>query len=155
TADRLVSGASIFAGGIDQVDQRAAALDMAEEPVADARTLVRALDQAGDVGEHELLTLVADDAEIGGQGCERIGGDLRLGRGDTREERRLTCVREADNADVGDELKPKPYPLLLAFQARVRAAGRAVSRGLEVGVAEATIAALGKKLPLTQLRQIG
>ena len=34
--------------------ERAAALDMAEEPVAEAVTLMRALDQAGNVGEHEI-----------------------------------------------------------------------------------------------------
>jgi hypothetical protein len=36
------------------VQQHAAALDMAEEAVAEAGALMGALDQAGDVGEHEL-----------------------------------------------------------------------------------------------------
>ena len=37
---------------------------MAEEAVAEAGALVRALDQAGNVGEHELGLVDADDAEL-------------------------------------------------------------------------------------------
>ena len=50
--------------GVDQVEQQARALDMAEEAVADAGAFGRAFDQPGDVGEHELAALVADDAEL-------------------------------------------------------------------------------------------
>ena len=39
---------------IDQMDQHAAALDVAEEADAEARALVRAFDQARDVGHDEL-----------------------------------------------------------------------------------------------------
>ena len=39
------------------MQQHLGALDMAEEAVADARAFGRALDQAGDVGEHELAPL--------------------------------------------------------------------------------------------------
>ena len=46
-------------GAVDEVEQHAAALDMAEEPVAEAGALMRALDQAGDVGEHELALVDA------------------------------------------------------------------------------------------------
>ena len=43
---------------VDQMQQHGAALDVAEEAVAEARAFVRALDQAGNVGEHELAALV-------------------------------------------------------------------------------------------------
>ena len=48
--DGAVGGAGVLAGRVDEVDQRAAALDMAEKAVAEALALVRALDQAGNVG---------------------------------------------------------------------------------------------------------
>ena len=61
------------------MQQHAAALDMAEEAVAEARAFVRALDQAGNVGEHEVDAADAHDAEVGVERGERIIGDLRLG----------------------------------------------------------------------------
>ena len=54
----------VVAGRIDQVQQHPAALDMAEEAVADAGAFGGAFDQPGDVGEDELAALVADDAEL-------------------------------------------------------------------------------------------
>ena len=53
-ADGAVGPAGMFARAVDEVEQHAAALDMAEEAVAEAGALVRSLDQAGDVGEHEF-----------------------------------------------------------------------------------------------------
>ena len=47
----------MFAGAVDQVQQHAAALDMAEEAVAEAGAFMRALDQAGNVGEHEFAAV--------------------------------------------------------------------------------------------------
>ena len=44
----------MLAGAVDQVQQHAAALDVAEEAVAEARAFCGAFDQAGNVGEHEL-----------------------------------------------------------------------------------------------------
>ena len=53
-AHGAVGAGDVLAGGIDQMQQHAAALDMAEEARAEARALVRALDQAGNVGQHEI-----------------------------------------------------------------------------------------------------
>ena len=108
--------------------QRAAALDMAEEAVADTGAFMRAFDQARDVGEHEFAALVADDAEIGMQRREGIVGDLRLGGRDAREESRFAGIRQADDADIGDQLQPQPDPFLLALEARIGAARRLVGR---------------------------
>jgi hypothetical protein len=58
-------GDRVLGGGVDEVQEHGAALDMAEEGVAEAPALVRALDQARDVGEHELGAVDADDAELG------------------------------------------------------------------------------------------
>ena len=54
----------MLAGAVDQMQQHAAALDVTEEAVAEAGALVRAFDQAGDVGEHELAFVDAHDAEL-------------------------------------------------------------------------------------------
>ena len=60
------------------MQQHAAALDMAEEAVAEADAFMRALDQAGNVGEHEFAVVDRDDAELRVQRGEGIVGDLRL-----------------------------------------------------------------------------
>ncbi len=95
----------MFAGGVDQMHQRAAALDMAEKAVAEADALVRALDQAGNVGEHEIAFVDAHHAEAGMQRGEGIVGDLRPRGGDRGEEGRLAGVGQADEAGVGDQLQ--------------------------------------------------
>ena len=97
----------MLAGGVDQMQDRAAALDMAEEAVAEAVALVRAFDQAGNVGEHEIAVVDLHHAEAGMQRRERIIGDLRLGGGDGGEQRRFAGVGQADEADVGDQLQPQ------------------------------------------------
>ena len=60
-----------------QVEEDAAALDMAEEAVANAGALGRALDQPGNVGEDELAAAARDDAELRPQRRERIISNFR------------------------------------------------------------------------------
>src|SRR4051812_14724629 len=153
--DCFVSGAGVLTGRIDEMDERTAALDMTEEAVADPCSLVRAFDQPGNIGEHELAALVAYDAEVWMQRGERILGDLRLGGGDERKQRRLAGVGQADDADIGDQLQPEPYPPLLALEARIGAARRTVGGGLEVRVTEAAVAACGETLALAEFGEIG
>ena len=133
----------------------AAALDMAEETVAEAGALVRAFDQAGDVGEHELAAVDRDDAELRMQRGEGIVGDLRLGCCDRREEGRLACIRQPDEAGIGDQLEAQPDGQLLAGLARIGAARRAVGRGLETRIAEAAIAAARERRALPDRGEIG
>ena len=86
---------------------------------AQARAFRGAFDQAGDVGQHEALAhRQVDHAEVGGQGRERIVGDLGRGGGGRGQEGRLAGVGQAHEADVGDQLQPQPEPLLLALLAR-------------------------------------
>ena len=61
------------------MQQHGGALDMAEEAVADAGALMRAFDQPGNVGEHEVGAVDPHHAEIGVERGEGIVGDLRLG----------------------------------------------------------------------------
>ena len=56
------------------------------------RALGRALDEAGDVGEHELVVAEAHHAEVRLERGERVVGDLGLGRAHRRDQR-ATCPR--------------------------------------------------------------
>jgi hypothetical protein len=127
---------------LDEVQEHAAALDMAEEAVADSMAFVRALDEAGNVGDDEFARIDADDAKPGVQRREGIVGDLGLGGRDRGEEGRLAGIGQADEAGIGDQLQPQPDPAFLARQAGIGPARRLVGRGLEIGIAEAAIAAL-------------
>jgi hypothetical protein len=77
--DHLVVATGVLAGAVDQVEEDAAALHVAEEAVAEPGSLVGALDEAGNVGEHELALVDAHHPEPRMQRRERIVGDLRLG----------------------------------------------------------------------------
>ena len=83
---------------------------------------------------------------------ERIVGDLRPRGGDARDHRRLAGVREADQPDVGQQLQLRAEILLLAGQARLDVARRAVGRGGEARVAAAAEAALARSARAGRLR---
>ena len=61
----------MFAGRIDEMQQHAAALDMPEKPVAEPRTFMRALDQAGNISEHEFAALAFTTPSCG---CRVVKG---------------------------------------------------------------------------------
>ena len=112
--------------------EQARALDVREEVVAEARALARALDQARDVGDHELALVAFERAEHRLERRERIVGDLRRRAREAREQRGLAGVRQADEADVGAsslscELEPAP-PRRRARARRSAAPGGSRSR---------------------------
>ena len=154
-AHRAVGGGDVVLGGVDEVQQHAAALDVAEEARAETCTLVCALDQTRDVGQHEIDARLAHDAEVGMQRGEGIVGDLGLGRADGCQERRLAGVRQADDAGVGDQLEPQPDGQLLARLAGIGVARRPVGRRLEVRIAEAAVAAAGEPHAVAGLHDLG
>ena len=137
------------------MQQHAAALHVAEKAIAEADALVRALDQARYIGEHEFAAVGLGDAELRIQRGERIVGDLRLGRTDRGKEGRFPRIRQADDAGIGDELEPQADGKLLAGLAGIGVAGRAIGRGFEVRIAEAAIAAAGEEGALAGFGQIG
>src|SRR5690606_18364280 len=107
-----------------------------------ARAIGGALDQAGDVGDHEAAAgLDADHAQVRVEGGERIVRDLRRRRGDRADEGGLARVREAKQADVGQQLQLELQQALLALGAWRELPRRAVDRALEVHVAQAALAA--------------
>ena len=64
-------------------------------------------------------------------------------------------VGQADQAGVGDQLQSEPDGPLLARQAGIDAARGAVGGRLEVGVAEAAVAAPGEEHALAQRVEVG
>src|SRR6516164_10553694 len=70
-AHGLVSGPGVLGCAVDEMQEHAAALDMAEETVAQPRAFVCALDQARNIGEYELAAVDLDYAELG---CSVVNG---------------------------------------------------------------------------------
>ena len=110
-------------GGVDDVHERRAALDVAQEVVAEAAALAGALDQAGHVGDGERRVAGGDHAEVGHQRGERVVGDLGPGPRDRGDQAGLAGAREADQADVGDDLELEDDLELVAGLAEQREAG--------------------------------
>ena len=114
------------------------ALDVAQEARPQPVTLVGALDEPGDVGQHEALFFAhRDHAQARLERGEGVVGDLGVRGREARDERGLAGVGEAHQADVGEQLQLQPQPALFAGLARVGAARGAVGGAGEAGVAAA------------------
>ena len=140
---------------LDQVDEQPAALEMGEELVPEAGALGGALDQPGDVGEHQLAVVQLDRPQVGLDGGERVAGDLRVGAGQPGEQRGLAGVRQADEADVGEQLQPQLDLAGLALEPALGEARRLPGRGREALVAVAAGAAARHDQPLPVGEQLG
>ena len=136
------------------MDQHAAALDMAEETVAEAGPLMGPLNQPGDVGQDEFAVAPAHDAELGGEGGEGVVRNLGLGPADGGQQGRFAGIGQADQPGIGDQLEAQPDPAFLAGKARAVLAGCPVGRGLEMGIAEAAIPAAAQHDALARLGQV-
>ena len=152
-ADRAVVGDRVGAvdrHGLDQVDQQAGPLDVAEElvPQAVPRRAPLRSGRGCRPRRSDRSRPTCDGAEVGVLGRERIVGDLGMGPRDPREQRRLAGVRQADQADVGDDLQFQGDPALLARLARLGLPRGAVGARLEVGVAVPAAAAPGDDDPV-------
>ncbi len=111
--------------------------------MAQSAVLVRAFDEARDVGHHDAVEAigVVDHAHIDVEGRERIRRHLRAGGGEEIRQRRLARVRVAHEADVGDRLEHDTEAAFFARVAGGGATGSLVDRTLEVHVAHAALAA--------------
>jgi len=89
------------------------------------------------------------------EGGEGVVGDLRPGGGDGGQEGGLAGVGQADEAAVGDQFQPQPDGFFLALLAGVGPIRRLVHRALEIGVAEAAVAAFQQADPHARLVQVG
>ena len=69
---------------VEHVHEQPRALDVREEVVPEAGAVAGALDQPGDVGDHELAVVGVERAEHRLERGERVGGDLRRARASCR-----------------------------------------------------------------------
>ena len=128
---------------------------MAQEADADALAFVGALDDARDVGHHEgFVVVVADDAQVGLQGRERIGRDLGFGGRNRGQKRRFAGIGESDESDIGQQLELENKDPFLPFFARLGVAGRLLGGGLEVVVAQAAAAAAAEDALLPRFHHL-
>ena len=119
-------------GRVDHVDEQPGPLEVREELVAEPDALARALDQTGDVRDHQLAAVRrVDRAEHRLERRERVVRDLRPGVRDPREQRRLARVRQPDERRVGEQLQPQlelGAPRRAAPSRRSAASGASASR---------------------------
>ena len=95
--------------------------------------LVCAFDDTGNIGHDERPILVQrHHAQVRLQRCERIVGDLRAGRAQPRNQRRLSRIRKSHQADVGQKLQLQPIVYDLTRFSRRCKTGRSPGRGGEV-----------------------
>ena len=71
---------------------------MTKETVAETNALMRAFDQSGKIGEHEIGVVDPHDAELRLERGEGIVGDLRLAA--------LTAARKVDLPALGNPINP-------------------------------------------------
>ena len=132
-------------GAVHRYEQRqdARAFDVLEKAQAEPLPFVRALDDAGDVGDDERpMVRQSHDAEVRLECREGIVGDLGPRRRDHRQQRALAGVRLAEQADVGDQFEDQLDPALLACFAGLPFARRLMGGRGEVLVAAPPAAAL-------------
>jgi len=101
----------------------------------------RALDQAGDVRQHEgraALAVRRDDAEVRFERRERIVADLRRRPRDRGQEGGLARVREADETGIGNQPQFECDPARIARRAEFGHPRRLMRAGHVVRVTEAT-----------------
>jgi len=137
------------------VDDETRAFDMPEELLAEACAFARALDQAGNVSDHELAVIEASHAQVRREGRERIVRDLRPRARQRREQARLAGVRQAGETNVGDEAELELELALLAGLAVLGDARHAPGARREARVAAAALSAARDDDLLTRRDEIG
>src|SRR6267142_806749 len=133
----------VLARRVDDMDDEARPLDVAQELLAESRALARALDEAGDVSDDELPLVEPRDTQVRRERRERIRRDLRPRAGQRREQARLPGVGQTGEPDVGDEPQLELELALLAALAVHRDARRAPRARDETRVAASALAAAG------------
>mmetsp|Transcript_35998 Transcript_35998/g.90927 ORF Transcript_35998/g.90927 Transcript_35998/m.90927 type:complete len:571 (+) Transcript_35998:229-1941(+) len=152
--DGVVVAQRVGRRAVNHVHQRAAARHVAQELVAQAQPLVRALQQARHVGKHGGTVVALAHAQVGHERGEGVGRDLGARRAQHAEQRGLARVGHADDAAVGHHLELQVQPRLQPLLAALRKRGRVVARRLEAGVAAPPAPAHHQQRLLALLQQL-
>ncbi len=152
-ADRIAVG--FHRRAVDDVHERGAPLDVAQELKTQTAPFTRATNEAGNVGHREPRLPRLHDAEVRDERGERVVGDLRPGGRQRRDQRGLARVRVADERDVSDGLQFEHDILDRAWLAEQREAGRLATRRRQRCVAEAATPTLRDDVGRTRADQVG
>ena len=106
------------------------------------RALRGALDQPGNIGQHDVLPVLPDDAQIRRQRGEMIVPDLRLRAGQDGKDGALSHIGIAHQPDIRDGFQLEAERPDLRFDARFGKVGRLARRSREVPVSPPAAAAL-------------
>ncbi len=141
---------ALAAGHVNHMNQKTAAVDVAQEIVAQAGTFGSTLNDAGDVSHDEGHALVHENhAQVGEQGGEVVVGDFGPGVGGDGQQGGFAHVGEAHQAHVSQQLQLQDDIPLLALQAGFGEPGDLTGGSGKVAVAPAAAAALGDDEVLT------
>ena len=140
---------------VDDMHDQGRTLDVAQELVAQALALARALDQTRNVGNDVRILTGTHHAEVRHERGKRIVGDLGTGGTHARDERRLTHRGKAHERGIGHKLHLKLNPVLLGRFAQLCERGRAAHRRHKVRVAQATGTAGRHDNALAIVHQVG
>ena len=99
---------------LQNVHEQPRALEVGEEFVAEARAGARSLDQTRDIGDYQLPVITIQGSEDRLQSSERIVRHFGMGARKAAQKRRLARVREADEADIGEQLELERDPPLVS-----------------------------------------
>jgi NADP-dependent 3-hydroxy acid dehydrogenase YdfG len=113
-----------------------------------------ALDQPGNVSDHELALFGLQRPQHRLEGGERILGHLGMGAGQTRQQRGLAGVGKPHQAHIGEQLQLQIDPRFLAGQAAFGEARSLMGWTGEPLVAPPAGAAVGNHRPLAGADQV-
>lgn len=145
--DDFVVFGDFGARSVEDMDQEFGSGDVFEEFMAKAAACTGAFDQPGNIGDDEVLVFAAaefaevNDAEVGDEGGEVVGGNFWFGVGNDGDEGGFAGGRKADDRDVGDEAEFEGEFFFFAGFAAFGELWRLVGGANEAGVAEAAFAA--------------
>ena len=121
---------------VNDMHDQGRALNVAQELMAQATTLARALDETGNVGNDVRIFAGTHHAQIGHKRGKRVVGNLGTGSAHTRDERGLADRGKAHKRSIGHELHLELDPVLLSRLAELGKRGRATHRRHKVSVAQ-------------------
>ena len=130
-------------------------LDVAQELVAQALALARALDEAGDVGNDIGVLAGTHHTQVGHERGKRIVGDLGSGGTHARDKRGLAHRGEAHERGISHELHLELNPVLLGRLAQLGECGRAAHRRHKVRIAQTAGTAGRHNDALAIMHQVG
>lgn len=124
---------------------------------------MRSFDQSRQIGDDKCASLSrsgirisGNDAQMRLESGEGIRGDFGACRGNARDERGLSRIRETDEADVREQLEFEPQMALLARTPVLMFARRLMPRAHKRGMAVAApaVASARREVSLARLGEI-